>query len=72
MKYSSLNNNSSPTSFMKAVIDGLAPDRGLYFPQEKVILSKDFIESIKNQNFLVYSYLLIPNSSNIFIWVSKS
>ena len=33
---------------MKAVINGLAPDKGLYFPQEKVILSKDFIESIKN------------------------
>ena len=32
---------------MKAVINGLAPDKGLYFPQEKVILSKDFIESIK-------------------------
>ena len=48
MKYSSLNHNSSPTSFMKAVINGLAPDRGLYFPQEKVILSKEFIESIKN------------------------
>ena len=48
MKYSSLNHNSSPTSFMTAVINGLAPDRGLYFPQEKVILSKEFIESIKN------------------------
>ena len=33
---------------MKAVINGLAPDKGLYFPQEKVILSKEFIESIKN------------------------
>ena len=48
MKYYSLNHNSSPTSFMKAVINGLAPDKGLYFPQEKIILSKDFIESIKN------------------------
>ena len=33
---------------MTAVINGLAPDRGLYFPQEKVVLSKEFIESIKN------------------------
>ena len=33
---------------MKAVINGLAPDKGLYFPQEKVILSNNFIESIKN------------------------
>ena len=48
MKYISLNHNSSPTSFKKAVINGLAPDKGLYFPEEKVKLSKSFIESIKN------------------------
>ena len=48
MKYISLNHNSSPTSFKKAVINGLAPDKGLYFPEEKVKLSRNFIESIKN------------------------
>ena len=48
MKYISLNHNSAPTSFKKAVINGLAPDKGLYFPQEEVKLSKGFIESIKN------------------------
>ena len=48
MKYISLNHNSGPTSFKKAVINGLAPDKGLYFPQEEVKLSKGFIESIKN------------------------
>ena len=48
MKYISLNHNSGPTSFKKAVINGLAPDKGLYFPQDEVKLSKGFIESIKN------------------------
>jgi len=48
VKYISLNHNSGPTSFKKAVINGLAPDKGLYFPQEEVKLSKGFIESIKN------------------------
>ena len=59
MKYSSLNHNSSPTSFMKAVINGLAPDRGLYFPQEKVILSKEFIDSIKNIDDVEICYEVI-------------
>jgi threonine synthase len=48
VKYISLNHNSGPTSFKKAVINGLAPDKGLYFPQDEVKLSKGFIESIKN------------------------
>ena len=48
MKYISLNHNSAPTSFKKAVINGLAPDKGLYFPKNEVKLSASFIESLKN------------------------
>ena len=59
MKYASLNYNSSPTSFMKAVINGLAPDRGLYYPQEKVTLSKGFIDSIKNIDDVEICYEVI-------------
>ena len=59
MKYASLNYNSSPTSFMKAVINGLAPDRGLYYPQEKVTLSKGFIESIKKIDDIEICYEVI-------------
>ena len=33
MKYSSLNYNSVATNFPTAVRSGLAPDRGLYFPE---------------------------------------
>ena len=56
MKYISLNHNSSPTSFMKAVINGLAPDKGLYYPQENITLSKKFIESIKDMDDVEICY----------------
>ena len=59
MKYVSLNHNSSPTSFMKAVINGLAPDKGLYYPQEKITLSKKFIESIKDIDDVDICYEII-------------
>ena len=48
MKYVSLNHNSAPTSFKKAVINGLAPDKGLYFPDKNVKLKENFIDSLKN------------------------
>ena len=44
---------------MKAVINGLAPDKGLYYPQEKVTLSKGFIESIKNIDDVEICYEVI-------------
>lgn len=59
MKYISLNHNSSPTSFMKAVINGLAPDKGLYYPQENITLSKKFIESIKDMDDVEICYEVI-------------
>ena len=59
MKYVSLNHNSSPTSFMKAVINGLAPDRGLYYPQENITLSKKFIQSIKTIDDVEICYEII-------------
>ena len=43
MKYSSLNYNSKKVGFLDAVIKGLAPDRGLYFPEKIPILDKNFI-----------------------------
>ena len=59
MKYVSLNHNSSPTSFMKAVINGLAPDKGLYYPQENIALSKKFIDSIKEIDDVEICYEII-------------
>mgnify|MGYP001344093736 FL=1 len=46
MNYYSLNYNSSTVGFLEAVRKGLAPDRGLYFPETIPPLSQDFIESI--------------------------
>lgn len=47
MKYYSLNHNSSKTSFKNAVISGIAPDRGLYFPEKITPLSNTFFENIE-------------------------
>ena len=44
---------------MKAVINGLAPDKGLYYPEESVTLSKEFIESIKNIDDVEICYEVI-------------
>lgn len=46
MKYFSLNNREHISNFENAVIRGLAPDKGLYFPEEKVSLPKSFIEEL--------------------------
>lgn len=48
MKYYSLNNNAPKTSFKDAVIRGLAPDKGLYFPETITPLPKEFIQNIEN------------------------
>lgn len=48
MNYFSLNNNAPAATFKEAVIKGLAPDRGLYFPETIKPLSKDFINTIEN------------------------
>ncbi|MDC3215735.1 threonine synthase [Flavobacteriaceae bacterium] len=48
MKYFSLNHNSQDVSFLDAVRKGLAPDRGLYFPNEIPKLPEVFYNNIKN------------------------
>jgi threonine synthase len=48
MNYYSLNYNSSAVGFLEAVRKGLAPDRGLYFPESSPLLSKDFIDNSSN------------------------
>ena len=47
MKYYSLNQNAPIVSFQEAVIQGLAPDKGLYFPESITPISSDFIENIE-------------------------
>ena len=48
MKYYSLNHNAPKVSFEEAVIQGLATDRGLYFPENITPLSNDFFDTIEN------------------------
>ena len=48
MKYYSLNFNSKNVSFDEAVIRGLAPDRGLYFPESIPTIPKTFFENIQD------------------------
>lgn len=52
MNYYSLNNKQHKVSFQEAVIKGLAPDKGLYFPENIPTLPQSFfneIESLSNE-----------------------
>lgn len=52
MKYYSLNHNAPKVSFKEAVIQGLASDKGLYFPENITALDASFfdkIESLSNE-----------------------
>ena len=46
MKYYSLNKKAPNTSFKEAVIKGIAPDKGLYFPESITPLPTTFFENI--------------------------
>ena len=46
MNYYSLNKQAPNVSFKDAVIKGLAPDKGLYFPESITPLSDDFFKNI--------------------------
>ncbi len=50
MKYYSLNHNAPKVSFEEAVIQGLAPDKGLYFPESIAKLPAGFFNNIENLN----------------------
>lgn len=47
MNYYSLNNKNHKVTFQQAVINGLAPDRGLYFPENITPLPYSFFEEIE-------------------------
>ncbi|MGY8910707.1 MAG: threonine synthase [Flavobacteriales bacterium] len=48
MNYYSLHHKSPNTTFKNAVVQGLAKDRGIYFPENITPLSKEFIKNIEN------------------------
>lgn len=51
MNYYSLNKKAPTTSFKDAVIKGLAPDKGLYFPEQITPLPKSFFDNIDNLSY---------------------
>ncbi|WP_074406315.1 MULTISPECIES: threonine synthase [Aquimarina] len=59
MQYYSLNNNAPKVSFSEAVIKGLAPDRGLYFPENITPLPTSFFENIEDLDNIEIAYQAI-------------
>ena len=59
MKYYSLNHNSKPCTFTDAVKKGLAPDRGLYFPEKIPILPKKFFNEIQDYSIPEMAFKVI-------------
>lgn len=59
MNYISLNHNSQKVNFENALIKGLAPDKGLYYPESIPKLSKKFFNEIKdlNNNEIAYNVI---------------
>ncbi|WP_298497780.1 threonine synthase [uncultured Algibacter sp.] len=51
MNYYSLNHKAPNTSFKHAVIKGLAPDKGLYFPESITPLPKSFWDNFDNLSY---------------------
>jgi threonine synthase len=49
MIYKSLNNKSKPAKFEEAVVRGIAPDRGLYFPEKIHRLPASFFNDIETK-----------------------
>lgn len=59
MKYYSLNDRSHISGFENAVLKGLAPDKGLYFPEVIPKLSRSFINTLKSLSTLEISMEVI-------------
>ena len=56
MKYYSTNGNAPIADLHKAVVKGLAEDRGLYMPEEIKILPKVFFDNIQEMSFQQIAY----------------
>lgn len=59
MKFFSLNHSSKPTRFHDAVKKGLAPDRGLYFPESIPQLPQSFFDQIEKMSIPEMAYKVI-------------
>lgn len=61
MKYYSTNGNAPVADLQKAVVKGLAEDRGLYMPEEINKLPKVFFENIQDMKFKDIAYNVAAN-----------
>lgn len=59
MKFYSTNNKDQKVSLKEAVIKGLAPDQGLYMPEEIPVLHPSFIENLPALSFQEIGYEVI-------------
>ncbi|MCK5637251.1 MAG: threonine synthase [Flavobacteriaceae bacterium] len=59
MNYYSLNHKAPNVSFQEAVVKGIAPDRGLYFPTSINPLPKEFFDNIESYSNIEIAYTLI-------------
>jgi threonine synthase len=56
MQYYSTNNKNHQVSFKQAVLDGIAPDGGLYLPKDINPLEASFIDSLSQRSFPEIAY----------------
>ncbi|WP_115460684.1 threonine synthase [Winogradskyella aurantiaca] len=56
MRYFSLNHKAPEVSFQEAVVKGLAPDKGLYFPNTIESLSESFFETIESLDHVTIAF----------------
>jgi len=61
MQYFSLNNREHTASFESAVLKGLAPDKGLYFPEKIISLPKTFFKDIQGYSKTDLAFQIIKN-----------
>lgn len=56
MKYYSLNRKAPKVSFKEAILKGLAPDKGLYFPSQITALPASFYKNIESLDPVTIAY----------------
>ena len=61
MQYYSTNGKAPLAPLEEAVVRGLAPDKGLYMPQEIRPLTQEFFDNIENMSFQEMSYQVAHN-----------
>src|SRR5687768_16665967 len=61
MRYYSTNNRNKTVSLQEAVIQGLAPDNGLYMPESIPVLPAGFFDTIDRRSFKDIAFAVAKN-----------